>query len=210
LAEEYKASKDENRKKEIEKKYGEINKTMGNKIDEVITANPNFFFSKFLKATQEVVIPDSIKEQKDKYYYYRNHYFKYFDYTDARLLRSPIYESRLDNYLDKVIPQAPDSIIPEVDMLIKNSKHNKELFRYMLVHLFNKYATSQLMGMENVYVHIAEKYYIPEADWSDKKFIDELKEKIIRKKPALIGNTAPEIKMILLPSDSIAVVNFNS
>lgn len=207
LTDEYKASADEKRKKELENEFRELNSKVLIYNESLIAANPTFFFSKFLKATEEVVIPETITDQKDKYYYYRNNYFKNFDYKDERLLRTPIYEGRLDNYLDKVLPQAPDSIIPEVDVLIQNSRHNKELFRYMLVHLFNKYATSQLMGMENVYVHIAEKYYIPEAEWSDKKFLDELKEKVARKKPALIGNIAPELKMILLPSDSIAIVN---
>lgn len=205
LTVEYKATTDEKKKKEIENKFSEINKNVAKKIDEVIAANPGFFFSKFLKATQEVKIPESITDQKDKYYFYRNNYFKYFDYKDPRLLRTPIYEGKLDYYLDKVIPQAPDSIIPEVDILIENSRFNKELFRYMLVHLFNKYASSQLMGMENVYIHISEKYYVKDAEWSDKKFIDELKENIRRKKPALIGNTAPELKMILMPNNEAAV-----
>ncbi len=205
LTEEYKATKDENRKKEIEKEYNEINKLVGNKAEETIKANPDLFFSQFLKATQEVKIPESITDQNQKYYYYRNNYFKYFDYKDKRLLRTPIYESRLDYYLDKVVPQNPDSIIPEVDILIENARYDKELFRYMLVHLFNKYAKSQLMGMENVYLHIGEKYYITEAEWSDKKFIDELKENIRRKKPALIGNLSPEIKMILLPNNTDAI-----
>jgi thiol-disulfide isomerase/thioredoxin len=207
LSEEYKATTDEAKKKELENQFKELNNSVAKQIDAIISTNPGFFFSKFLKATQEVVIPESLTEQKDKYYFYRYNYFKYFDFKDSRLLRTPIYEGRLDNYLDKVIPQAPDSIIPEVDVLIENSRHDKELFRYMLVHLFNKYAGSQLMGMENVYIHIAEKYYIPEASWSDKKFIDELKTTVERKKPALIGNLAPELKMILLPSDSLAILN---
>lgn len=206
LSEEYKTSTDEKRKKELENEFKKLNEGVAQKLENVIADNPDFFFSKFLKATQEVKIPESITDQKAKYYYYRNHYFDYFDYKDQRLLRTPIYENKLDYYLDKVLPQIPDTIIPVVDILIENSRHDKELFRYMLVHLFNKYTSSQLMGMENVQVHIAEKYYIDEADWSDKKFIDELKEKVRRKKPGLIGNVAPELKMIALPKDSLSIV----
>lgn len=200
LTKEYNGA-DETRKQQIQNQYQELNKGVNKKIEEIQKTHPDFFFSKFLKATQEVQIPETLTEQKDKYYFYRNNYFTYFDFKDERLLRTPIYEGRLDYYLDKVIPQAPDSIIPEVDKLINNTRHNKELFRFMLVHLFNKYAKSQLMGMENVYLHIAEKYYIPEAEWSDKKFIDELKETVRRKKPALIGNTAPEIKLVIMPNN---------
>lgn len=188
-------------KKKINQELKQLNKTVRTEIQKIITAAPNDFFSKFLKATLEIEIPDSIKDQTARYYYYRNQYFKYFDYQDVRLLRSPIYENKIDFFLDKLLLQAPDTLIQYVDMLIDGSRGDKELFRYMLVHLFNKYAKSELMGMENVYVHIAEKYYIPDAYWSDPEFISELKRKIERKKNALIGMQAPEIKMITLPSD---------
>jgi thiol-disulfide isomerase/thioredoxin len=201
LTELYKKTTDEKEKKEIERKFKEINEKEIQKQEEIITEHPDFFFSKFLKATQEVKIPETITSQKDKYYYYRFNYFNYFDYKDKRLLRTPVYEGKLDYYLDKVLPQVPDTLIAEVDILINNSRNDKELFRNMLVHLFNKYAKSNLMGAENVWVHIAEKYYIPEATWSDNEFIEELKTKVARKKPALIGNIAPELKMIMLPKD---------
>jgi len=207
LSEEYKNSNDEKRKKAIENQLNEINNEVVKKTEDIINANPNMFFTKFLRANQEIKIPESITNDKDKYYYYRNSYFRYFDFEDERLLRTPLYDKKINYYLDKVIPQVPDTIIAEVDKLITGARHNKELFRYMLVSLFNKYGTSQMMGMENVYVHIADKFYIPEADWADKKFVDELKEKVRRKKQSLIGMQAPEIKMILLPKGPDAIAD---
>jgi len=190
-----------NEKKKIDAEFKQLNKEVRTRIESIIAAAPNEFFSKFLKATLEIEVPATIKGQMARYYYYRSQYFKYFDYQDARLLRSPIYENKIDYFLDKLLIQAPDTLIQYVDMLIDGSRGDKELFRYMLVHLFNKYATSELMGAENVYVHIAQKYYISEAEWSDPEFIEELKRKVDRKKNALIGMQAPEIVMIKLPSD---------
>lgn len=204
LSEERKAAKG-NAQKEIDKKLRKINTEVNEKANTIIAANPDVFFSKFLKATLEIKIPETIKGQEARYYYYRGQYFKYFDFKDARLLRSPIYENKLDYYLDRIIPKVPDSVIVQVDKLIDGSRHDKELFRYMLVHLFQKYAKGEIMGYENVYVHIADKYYIPDADWSDREYIEELKTKIERKKPGLIGNIAPEIKMNLLPADPSAI-----
>ncbi len=200
LTEKRKTAKGDEKKK-TDQELKQLNQTVRNKIESIIAAAPDDFFSKFLKATLEIEVPDSIKDQTERYYYYRNHYFQYFDYKDVRLLRSPIYENKIDFFLDKLLLQAPDTLIQYVDMLIDGSRGDKELFRYMLVHLFNKYAKSELMGMENVYVHIAEKYYIPDAYWSDPEFISELKRKVERKKQALIGMQAPEIKMITLPAD---------
>ena len=200
LTEKRKTAKGDEKKK-TDQELKQLNQTVRKQIEGIIAAAPNDFFSKFLKATLEIEVPDSIKDQTARYYYYRNQYFKYFDYKDVRLLRSPIYENKIDFFLDKLLLQAPDTLIQYVDMLIDGARGDKELFRYMLVHLFNKYAKSELMGMENVYVHIAEKYYIPDAYWSDPEFISELKRKVERKKQALIGMQAPEIKMITLPAD---------
>lgn len=204
LSEERKTAKGD-AQKEIDKKLKQINVDVKKKANSIIDANPDFFFSKFIKATLEIEIPEIVKGQEAKYYYYRGQYFNYFDFKDPRLLRSPIYENKLDYYLDKIVPKAPDSLITQVDMLIEGTRGDKELFRYMLVHLFNKYAKGEIMGYENVYVHIAEKYYIPDAEWSDPEFLEELKRKIERKKPGLVGNMAPEIKMNLLPNDPAAV-----
>jgi thiol-disulfide isomerase/thioredoxin len=57
------------------------------------------------------------------------------------------------------------------------------------------------MGMDNVYIHIAEKYYIPEADWSDPKFIADLKERIEKLKPTMIGVKAPDIQLVRVQTD---------
>ena len=204
LSEERKTAKGDAQKM-IDQKLRQINEEVNKKANTIIAANPDLFFPKFLKATLEIKIPQTVKGQEARYYYYRGQYFKYFDFTDARLLRSPIYENKLDYYLDKIIPKMSDSVIVQVDKLIDGIRHDKELFRYMLVHLFQKYGKGEIMGYENVYVHIAEKYYIPDAEWSEREYIEELKGKVKRKKPGLVGNIAPEIKMNLLPSDPSAI-----
>ncbi len=184
------------------KKIGEESEAYFNKM---LNEHPNDFFSKFLKATHRVEVPKTITDRKQQYFYFRHHYFDNFDISDPRLLRTPIYENTIDTYLDKVLIQNPDTLIPEVDMLLEKSRTNDELFRYMLIHLFNKYASSQIMTSENVYMHIAEKYYIPEATWSDTEFISDLKKKVRKRKKCLIGVTAQNIVFNEVPSDTTKI-----
>ncbi len=198
--------------KDDKKKLAEIDdqlKKLGEEIEayyqKTITEYPNDFFTKFLKATRQVEVPKTITDRKKQYFWFRHHYFDNFDISDSRLLRTPIYENTIDTYLDKVLMQHPDTLIPEVDMLIEKSRSNDELFRYMLVHLFNKYASSQIMTSENVYMHIAEKYYIKEATWSDSEFISELKKKVKNRKKCLIGVTAQNIVFNEVPSDTTKI-----
>jgi len=209
LFEDRKKFKD-NKKKTAEidtelKKIGEESETNYNNF---LKEHPNDFFAKFLKATRQPEVPKNITDRKNQYYWFRHHYFDNFDVSDPRLLRTPIYESTIDRYLDKVLMQHPDTLIPETDMLIEKSRTNDELFRYMLVHLFNKYASSQIMTSENVYMHIAEKYYIPEATWSDPDFINDLKKKVKNRKKCLIGVTAQNIVYNEVPNDTSKIDGF--
>jgi thiol-disulfide isomerase/thioredoxin len=57
------------------------------------------------------------------------------------------------------------------------------------------------MGMDKVYIHIAEKYYIPEAEWSDEEFITKLKERVEISKPTLIGTKATDIQLVSVEAD---------
>ena len=192
-----------------------LNSSVQKHIDELIGENRNNFFGVFLLALQEVKVPDPPLGDDGKpldpafqYRYYRVHYFDHFDVSDVRLLRTPFYEQKVMTYIEKVVPQHPDTLIRECDMLIEASRSDPQLFRYMLISLFNHFAKSQIMGMENVYIHIAEKYYIPEATWSDAKFISDLKDRVEKLKPTMIGNTAPDIQLVRVQTDHfIAAAN---
>ncbi len=194
-------------KKEHRTELEDINKERINHINFIVEKNPGTFISKFLKATLEISVPDPPKDEEGniidstwQYYYFRNHYFDNFDISDARLLRTPIYEDKIMNYITRVVPQIPDSIIPEVDMLIEKSRADSSLFRYMLITLFNHYGKSNIMGMDAVQIHIAEKYYINESWWSSDKFIEDLKDRVKKIKPLLIGTPAQDIELVSIPA----------
>ncbi|MBN2522316.1 MAG: DUF5106 domain-containing protein [Bacteroidales bacterium] len=176
-------------------------------IETISEKHPDLFVGKFLESTLDVNVPEPPGDAEGnvtggnwQYYYYRNHYFDNFDLSDARMLRTPLYENKLINYISKVIPQIPDTIIPEADRIIKLAKSDSTLFRYVLVTLFNHFGKSNIMGMDAVQIHIAEKYYIPGSWWSDSSFIADLKTRVEKTKPLLIGKVAPDMELISVPS----------
>ena len=196
------------KKTTIQEELDNLNAEVNKEMDRFVAENKENFLSRFILATRKVNVPEPPKNEKGvvtdsmfRYKYYRSHYFDNFNPADPRLLRTPFYKNKIITYLDKVIPQIPDTLIKEVDWLIKKSRANEELFRFMLVELFNKYAQSQIMGMDKVFIHIAENYYIPEAEWSDREFIVNLQEEVKKQKPLLIGNKSPDIDLIIVPED---------
>jgi len=177
------------------------------RIKSITRENPGLFVSTFLIATLDVEVPEPPRDANGKidstwqYYYYRNHYFDNFNISDARLLRTPLYEDKVLNYLTKVIPQIPDSLIPSIDFLIEKSRADSNLFRFMLITLFNYYGKSNIMGMDAVQVYIADKYYLKESWWSDNKFLTDLRERVDKIRPLLIGKVAPDMELMLVPAE---------
>jgi len=195
-------------KEQIAGKLKKINEDRIGRIESIKKNHPGLFVADFLNATLDINVPPPPKNgtglMKDsvwQYYYYRNHYFDNFDLSDPRLLRTPLYEDKIMTFLTKVIPQIPDSLIPQVDYLIDRSRSDSTLFRYMLITLFNYYGKSNIMGMDAVQVHIADKYYIRDSWWSDAKFLADLKDRTEKAKPLLIGGVAPDAELMVVPPE---------
>jgi thiol-disulfide isomerase/thioredoxin len=200
--------KDENQIKSINIQLEKIALEFKTEANKFIAEQNDNFVGTFIKATQDIEIPQPPKDENGRivdslfqYRYYRNHYFDNFEISDARLLRTPIYEEKILKYIEKVIPQHTDTINAECDKILARAEKNSEVFRYMLITLFNHYAKSLIMGFDAVYVHLAENWYVPKATFSDTTFIQTTRENIARMKPMLLGKTAPDLHMLWLPEE---------
>lgn len=207
---------DETRKKEIGKKLNELQSEVNSILETNIKNYPGTFFGAFLKATQPVDVPKEIPE-KDKFSWYIHHYFDNMPIEDTRFVRTPIFERTVKKYL-KLVDQMPvDSIKNYMDILLDRAgankpkgKRNEELFRFMLVTVHNHFASAQIMGLDAVFVYLAEKYYIPMAYWSDEDYLKKLKTNVAKTKPNLIGKKAPHLVMQKLPNDSLMWAKFEA
>jgi thiol-disulfide isomerase/thioredoxin len=185
----------------------EINSQMEAFMDEIASEHKGLFVADFIGATREPIPPESLltgdrrHDDSIRYFYYREHFFDFFDPFNVRLLHTPLYESKIKNYITRAVPQHPDSLIVAVDFLLQGSRNNEELYRYMLITLFNHFAESKFIGMDGVYFHIAEFYYIPDATWSSPEFLSTLKENLAKNKPTLIGQKAPNLIMRQVPDE---------
>jgi len=207
LQEQLKQTENAGEKEKIRTEINDFALDRKEKIEGIKASHPELFVSTFLMATLDVEVPDPPMREDGtidstwQYRYYRTHYFDNFDPSDVRLLRTPLFEDKIMNYLEKVIPQIPDTLNKEIDYLLKGARSDSSLFRFMLITLFNHYGKSNIMGMDAVQVHIAENYYLKDAWWSDEKFIADLEDRISKLKPLLIGKTAPDAQLLIVPAD---------
>jgi len=206
IQEKLKAATDEKTKQSLQQELTAFSSEVSKKYNALIEKHPTGFINLFLKATQEINVPqmtapagssnpDSVV-QRMRYDYYKAHYFDNFKMDDERILRTPFFTNKLDNYFSKVLLQIPDTLIKESHRVIAMANGNHDMEQYLISHLFNMANESKIMGMDAVMVNLGETYYLSgHADWVSEEYLEKLNERITKLKPNLLGNTAPDFKM---------------
>jgi thiol-disulfide isomerase/thioredoxin len=103
-----------------------------------------------------------IKGKPDSLYPYRfvkDHYWDDVVFNDDRLLRTPFFEPKLDDYFKYYVSPDPDSIIAEVKYMLLSARTGKEIYPYLLTKFTNKYMNPEFMGQDKVFVAIFENFY---------------------------------------------------
>lgn len=200
IKEEMGTTDDEAKLAVLKKKLEGIDKDVKKFQSEFIEANKGTFAAKVFSTTPDPIIPDNLEipegenEDRVKYKYFKSHYLDNIDFSDGRLIRTPIYHNKLDYYIKKLTPQIPDSINAAADRFIGKAKANDELFKYAVHYITNKYEKSKIMGMDAVFVHMAEEYYMKgEAFWVDSTNLAKITERAKTLSPLLLGKVAPNI-----------------
>jgi hypothetical protein len=119
--------------------------------------NPNLLGSKILRMSIDPIIPEEVKSNDTiRYNYILNHYWDNIDLSDNRIIHSPVYHKKLDNFF-KIIPQNPDTICLYAHKLISQMDQSSDLFKYSVHHITYKYETSNIMGMDAVFCTYGRK-----------------------------------------------------
>ncbi|MBI4929557.1 MAG: DUF5106 domain-containing protein [Bacteroidetes bacterium] len=186
----------------LQDKVSAIDREVEKYKEDFIKMHPESFLTAIFKAQTEVptpetpLLPNGKKDSTFPYFYYKQHYWDNIPLTDDRLLRTPIFHAKLKYFFDKVVVQHPDSIIKESDILIDKTKGNKETFKYIVYYMTYTYETSAIMGMDAVFVHEVEKFYVTKkAFWVDSIQIQKIVHRGMTLKPLLLGKPSPPIIM---------------
>lgn len=164
-----------------------------------IDNNPDFLSSKLIAEWVIREVPEAIKGDKFAWFYWtRAHFWDHFDFSDERLIRTPLFKYKMEIFTEKLTPINPDSLIVAVDQILQKTKagKNKLMFQYAASELLNKYAQSKIICMDAVYVFLGEKYYCSGgADWVDSAQLERICENVASIKPLQCGLYAPNIRL---------------
>ena len=197
----YDSAKNETDKERIKDQLTELNKGVEAYQNKLKQQYEGTYFARLITLMQSPKVPETPEgvdnPQLFRYEYYKNNFWKGIDIADPGLLRTPLLDAKIKDYLDNVIIQQSDSVIKEVDKLIAQAVKSKEAYRFLLITLVNKYEASPVMDFDKVFVHIIENYYLTGTadEWTNKETLDKLKNRIAMIKPNFLGNDAPQLIM---------------
>jgi thiol-disulfide isomerase/thioredoxin len=170
---------------------------------EIAEKHPSSFVAFFINAMREPEVPEiptlpnGRKDSTFAYRYTKAHYWDGTDFTDDRLLRTPVFDNKLKKYFDKILYQNPDSIIKETDILIEKARPNPEMFKYLVWYATYHSENSEIMGFDRIFVHVVDSYYLThEATWERPAVVENLIKKANKIRPLLIGQIPPNMVML--------------
>ncbi len=172
--------------------------------DSLVQKNPGSLLAAIFRSLKEPVVPPAAQQPGGRYdslyayRYYKNHYWDGISFTDERLLRTPVFEPRLDKYYKNLVVPEPDSIEQEVDAMLTKAGPNKEMFKYLLTYFVQQYINPQYMGQDAVFVHLFEKYINnnPEVDWFTDKYKKYITDRAYSVMANLIGAPAQNLELV--------------
>ena len=186
----------------IKAKMVKANEEVKNYRDLIQNKEPGSLLALLLLALKDPVVPTTPKlanghtDSLFAYKYYKFHYWENISFTDDRLIRTPIFEPKLDRYYKDLVSPEPDSIIREIDHMLLFSRTNKDMFKFLLVYFTQKFINPEYMGQDAVFIHLFEKYInTGQADFFTekyRKFVDDRAYSIMAN---LIGQPAPNLEM---------------
>lgn len=184
----------------LNKKIEELNYDIANYKESIIEAYPEAFISHFFLAmkspeTQNFPVnskQDSIRAFQD----YKKRYWEYFNFDDDRLIRTPVFQSRLDYYFDQIAFPSADSLIMEIDAFLKRLPEKSEMYKHSLWNLTLKFDQSNHMGYDAILVHLADNYYSKsKAPWMNANVLKNILDEANKRRNTLIGQQAPNLIM---------------
>lgn len=171
--------------------------------ENLINQYPDSFLAALFRLMQEPDVPaaptlsNGKKDSLFAYHYYKAHYWDGVSFFDDRLLFTPIFEPKLNEYFSRLVSPDVDSIKQEVNHIILFSRSNKTMFKYFLTKFTNDYANPHYMGQDAVFLDLFEKYYqTGQVDWLSQAQMKSINDRAYSIMANQLGDPAADIQLL--------------
>ena len=165
---------------DIRDAYAKTTKRMDAYRDSIIDKYSGTLLAALFSCNKRPTVPEIpiVKGKPDSTYPYRfvkGHYWDDVDFSDDRLLHTPFFEPKLDEYFKNLVSIEADSIIKEINYMLLSARPGKEMFPYLMNKFTKQYMNPQYMGQDKVFVFLFENFYSK----GDSTLLDASNKKIV-------------------------------
>lgn len=184
-----------------EKKYKELNNELNDYRDKLMKENPESMLAALLTGMKEPKVenphPKTHEDSLANYQYYKKHYWDGITFMDDRIIRTPFFLPKLQQYFENVVSPVPDSIIKESDYMLLLARSAPEMYKFLLNWLTDEYMYPKYMGQDAVFVHLFEKYHSKGlSPWLNEKQMTAVSNRAYMLMSNLIGEPAANLEMV--------------
>lgn len=184
--------------------------------EKIVAKNPGSLMAFLLTAMQRPVVPKipMVKGKPDSlypYHYVKDHFWDGTSFNDDRLIRTPFFEPKLDDYLKYYVSADPDSVISEIKYILLSARTGKEIYPFLLTKFTNKYMNPEYMGQDKVFVYLFENFFAK----GDTTILNEASKKTVTERAYslmanLIGLPAPPLNLTDTSGKTISLYSINA
>jgi len=185
-------------------KLQQYNKEILDYRERVMTDNPQSLLALLFQTLKSVEYPSALlkpKTRKDtiaQYRYGKEHFWDGIDFMDGRLVRTPVFETKLTDYLQNWISPEADSVIFEFNWMIALGRNDEEMYKYLVGYFVDHYMYPKIMGQDKVFLHVYEQYLSgdsPKANWLNERQMKIIKERAYMLMANQLGIKAYDIQL---------------
>ena len=160
----FKSAANKNDSTTLTNKYNDKKKEMNEKRQAIMKGQPSSMTAYFLNVMQRpdapaIPIVNGKADSTYPFYFVKNRFWDNVVFNDNRLIRTPFFEAKLDEYFKNYVSREPDSIIEEVQNMLTVAKTGNEIYPFLLFKFTNKYITPEFMGQDKVFLHIYQNFF---------------------------------------------------
>lgn len=164
-------------------------------LKKLLDDNPTSLFANFKYSGQNPILRTDIPKNK-QVFQYRDDFWKDVNFSDRRLLRTPMIGTKLSRYFKELTIQHPDSIMASSHKLISLCKDKKEYLMVFVNWVMTTFepGKSTLMDAESVFSQMAKAYFTHDlAYWSDSTEIAFIQKRAFEMSASLVGKEGPNV-----------------
>ena len=163
---------------------------------------PNSFYTKYKIAAQnpDMRTYDRQAEKLSLEAYksvFKNKFWDEVDFSDERLLSTPVIRNKLEYFINELVDEKSDSIVKYANQLIDSVLEYPVYYKFFSNWMLKKYepVKSNLMDAEAVYVNIVNRYFTKDrATWVDSMTIYGFQQKAYAMAGSLRGKQGRDVK----------------